>query len=390
VTTRPPRALFVQFTNPAGYPPLEHAIGLLAARGWQVRVRGALHEGTEALALPPHPDVEVRCAPPSPRGARQKLRFARFVASAAAELRRWRPDVTYASDPLAAPIGLAAAALGVPVVYHEHDMPPSSATSAAARCIAAARRSLLARAAVCVAPGEARRARLLADGRPAGACTLVAWNTPLAREVRARPADPPPPLRVYFHGSIGPERLPATVVDGVARLGGGARLVIAGYEPAGHRGHVEGLRARAAWLGQPDLVEWHGALAGRDRLLELTATAHVGLCLVPSCPTDENLATLVGPSNKPFDYLARGLALLVPDRPDWRAAFVEPGLGLACDPAAPDSIAAALRRLQDDPAERRAMGLRGQALLRDAWCYERQFGPVLEQLEALAGGRTRG
>ena len=51
---------------------------------------------------------------------------------------------------------------------------------------------------------------------------------------------------------------------------------------------------------------------------------------------------MAGASNKPFDYMAAGLALLVSDQPDWRAMFVEPGYARACDPTDPSSIATSL------------------------------------------------
>jgi glycosyltransferase involved in cell wall biosynthesis len=89
---------------------------------------------------------------------------------------------------------------------------------------------------------------------------------------------------------------------------------------------------------------------------------------------------MVGASNKPFDYLARGLALLVSDVPAWRATYVERGLGRCCDPGDPDSVAQAIRWFAERPAEARAMGERGRRQVADEWNYERQFAPVLEQL----------
>jgi glycosyltransferase involved in cell wall biosynthesis len=95
---------------------------------------------------------------------------------------------------------------------------------------------------------------------------------------------------------------------------------------------------------------------------------------------DPNSLDMVGASNKPFDYLAAGLTLLVSDLPDWRRAYVESGYGLACDPADPGSIAAALAWLIDHPREVRAMGEAGRQRIRTDWNYERTFGPVLEVL----------
>ena len=71
---------------------------------------------------------------------------------------------------------------------------------------------------------------------------------------------------------------------------------------------------------------------------------------------DLNIRHLTGASNKAFDYMAAGLALLVSDLPDWHAMFVAPGYALACDPADPASLKAALGWLLDHPEARRRHG----------------------------------
>ena len=53
------------------------------------------------------------------------------------------------------------------------------------------------------------------------------------------------------------------------------------------------------------------------------ARAHVGLALMPLNSNDLNMRHMTGASNKPFDYMAAGLALLVSDLPDWRQMFVD-------------------------------------------------------------------
>lgn len=89
---------------------------------------------------------------------------------------------------------------------------------------------------------------------------------------------------------------------------------------------------------------------------------------------------MTGASNKAFDYMAAGLALLVSDRPDWRDMFVSPGYGRACDPSDPASISAALNWFLDHPEERRAMGANGRAKIEAEWNYDTAFKPVLSAL----------
>ena len=106
---------------------------------------------------------------------------------------------------------------------------------------------------------------------------------------------------------------------------------------------------------------------------------------MPMKSSDVNDDTMSGASNKPFDYLACGAALLVTDLPDWGKVFVEPGFGLACDPGDPKSIAQALQWFLEHPDQMRAMGEKGRQRILTDWNYEKQFSPVLERL----GGKSQ-
>jgi len=106
------------------------------------------------------------------------------------------------------------------------------------------------------------------------------------------------------------------------------------------------------------------------------------LSLMPFKSDDVNINHMVGASNKPFDYMAAGLALLVSDLPDWTRMFVEPGFGLACNPADVDSISSVLSWFIDHPEERRAMAGRARDKIEAEWNYDAQFRGVLESLKS--------
>jgi glycosyltransferase involved in cell wall biosynthesis len=143
---------------------------------------------------------------------------------------------------------------------------------------------------------------------------------------------------------------------------------------------VSRLVERGARPGAAPLVEFMGEVPERDDMLALATGADVGLAFMPAVSDDLNMRHMVGASNKAFDYLAAGQALLVSDLPDWRRTFAEPGYGRACDPADPDALTEALRWFADHPAERRAMGRRGRARIEQDWNYDTAFSPVLERL----------
>jgi spore maturation protein CgeB len=122
-----------------------------------------------------------------------------------------------------------------------------------------------------------------------------------------------------------------------------------------------------------------GPLA-RAELMQVCGQHDVGLALMPLASDDLNVRSMTGASNKPFDYLACGLALLVSQLPDWEEMFVRPGYGLSCDPSSVQSLTGAIGWLCAHPQERHSMGERGRHRILEEWNYDHQFQPVLELL----------
>jgi len=372
------RVLYVQYTNPGGYPPLVRGAELLAASGAAVMMLGIRIPGMDALDVPPKPGITVQLASEARAGWRLKAHYARYAAWVVREATRWRPDWIYASDVLAAPLGLALAGLlGARVVYHEHDAPSGQhRTWMIQRCLEA-RRRLLARADVVVAPNAERARGLsrLAEGRE----VLTVWNCPRRPALRPRRLQSPNALAVVFRGSVNAERLPLTVVDAVARADAPVTLDIAGYETAGSRGHLAALAAHADRLGVADRVRALGTMP-EAQCATVCERSDLGLALMPMSSADENMRHMTGASNKLFEYLSYGVTPLVSDLPDWREAFVDAGYALACDPSEPDSIAATFSWAWKNRDDVRAMSERGWERLARDWNYESHFGPVLERM----------
>lgn len=67
------RILYIQYANPAGYPPLEHGLRILADAGWEVSFLGTHALGAAALRCPPRSNIRLRCLNFYPAGWRQKL-----------------------------------------------------------------------------------------------------------------------------------------------------------------------------------------------------------------------------------------------------------------------------------------------------------------------------
>jgi glycosyltransferase involved in cell wall biosynthesis len=385
VPKTPRRILYIQFTDPAAYPPLEHSSRLLADRGWEVLILGTATRGEPLLQLPAHARIRVKTILSVQSGWRQKVQYILFFLMTLYWTWWWRPEWIYASDPFASAVVRGVRRLiRVRVVYHEHDSPDLDQSSTwFMRQVFACRAKVALEADLCVLPQQERLHRFLkntARTKPA----YCVWNCPRSDEIMDMGFDQDDPqpgkLIIHYHGNIGSGLLPKALVVAASRLKGAVRIRIVGYETLGNAGYTAELTKLAARYGATEIIEPLAARPRRD-LLRLAAKAHIGLSLMPKRSENINMQHMVGASNKAFDYMASGLPLLVTDLADWVQTFVKPGYARACDPDDPDSIAAELRWYLEHPEERREMGRRGQNKVRESWNYQSMFSDVLAEIE---------
>jgi glycosyltransferase involved in cell wall biosynthesis len=375
------RVLYVQYTNPCGYPPLLHSSEILAERGWEVLLLGTQALGFETAHPPNRPGVRFRHLAYCASGWKREFHYLWYCIWCVLQAFRWRPAWIYASDPSACiPALLLHALSGARMIYHEHDspgeVPPHAPVSL--RMFVWARRKAAKAAVCCILPNENRAQSFRRETGVSPEKVKVVWNTPLRKEVSAAKRPSEGSLKLLYHGSIVPARVPLSVIHAIRKVHGPVVLRIAGYETIGSRGYVAELQRTAANLGIPESLEVVGLLQ-RDELMEYCRTCDVGLAVVPPAVQERNLANLVGASNKVFDYMACGLAVLVPQMPGWEEFL---SYGLACDPMDADSIARALQYFCDRPAEMRSMGERGRQRILETWNYAGHFLPVAELMEA--------
>src|SRR6266481_40774 len=373
--------IFVQYTNPAAYPPLAHVSRILAGNHWQIMFLGTDVVGTDSLRFESHSSIEVRSMGFSAPGWRRKIHYLRFLLWTILWTLRTQPQIVYASDLLACPAGLIISYLpGTTVIYHEHDSPRTIARSVVLRFAYAARRRLSKRAAACILPNK-RRADAFVKETANGNNVLCVWNCPSMAEIApAREPSNGDEVWVLYQGSIVPSRLPLTVVEALALLPNKMKLRVIGYETIGHPGYVDELHRLAKRLGVLHRVQFLGPVP-RSRLMELVATCDIGLSLMPNETDDFNQQAMIGASNKAFDYLTCGLPLLVRHLPDWLDAYVTTGYGHDCDHNDPRSIAGKLLWFANNGEEMRAMGERGRQKILAEWNYETQFSQVAAVLE---------
>ncbi|MEZ4731753.1 MAG: hypothetical protein R3E79_31930 [Caldilineaceae bacterium] len=253
--------LYIQYTNPAAYPPLEHSSHLLSNSGWQVKFLGIHVAGVETIQFAQQPNITVHYLGLPIRGWRQKLNYALYGLWVLVWVIRWRPQWVYASDLLSCPIALLLSYLpNVRLVYHEHDSPPISQqlNSVFLKFAYWSRQILAHRVATSVLPNEARAQRFCETTntqRP----VMVVMNCPEKQEIGvAKVARSQESFWIFYHGSIVPSRIPLTIVDALTKLPPHVKLRIAGYETSGHhQGYPNKLQTYAEQVAyETELKHW--------------------------------------------------------------------------------------------------------------------------------------
>ena len=378
------RVLYVAYTDPAGYPPLHHSSRMIAECGCDVMILGIRVPSVERLRFPAHTRIQSKYFPAFRSGWRQKLHYVAFCAWVLAWTLRLRPHWIYSSDAMSAPATLIASYVpGARVIYHEHDSPTPNqrpTRNVFSRLIAWARRCVVARSSLCILPQQ-DRAKWFRSTLGAANVTCV-WNCPSRDELGAMPTlTNVDALRVVYQGSIVPDRLPTTIAEALRSLPATVSLHLIGYTTQERRGYADEFLQFCETIGVRERVHYHGPMERRELLL-FCSTCDVGLALIREATSDVNMRWMVGASNKPFDYLACGLPLVVTDNTAWRSMYVDAGYAVTCDPDSPESVARALRWYLEHPRARLAMGAAGRRRIETDWNYESRFTPVLQHMLA--------
>jgi glycosyltransferase involved in cell wall biosynthesis len=410
--------LYLQYTNPANYPPLEHSGLILLNEGWDVQYFGIQSEGESSkLVFAESLAGRVSLWRHQSAGFRQKLHFLAFTLVVLWKAWLQRPVWIYCSDLMSCPAAwLIKRFTRCKVLYHEHDSPEDGGRrtedrgqnvkwgrqmadgrwqiSSFQRFLLWTRKRVGREADLVVLPNQ-KRLELFCQATSRRKPSLCVFNCPRKEEAGKPKGEignrkseigngEAGQLRLGFVGSINRDRLPMAVLEAMSRLSGRVHLSVVGYETLGTRNYMKEFLAAASRLGLAGFVDFRGALPRREDILVQAASCDVGLAFMPTAGGDVNMENMTGASNKPFDYLACGLALLVSARPEWEEMFVQPGYGPSCDPGNAESIARQLIWFLQHPAETRAMGERGRQRILTEWNYENQFAPVFAKLQTPA------
>lgn len=293
------------------------------------------------------------------------------------------------------------------------------------RMVMGARARLAKKTELCLLPNE-ERARVFREQTKSQKPIECVWNVPGLEEVGPRKTKPnlQTPLKLFYGGSLAPARLSPLILQEIVKLAGQIELEIVGYATYAAQKYIRSVVNMNEEAGQK-IISYHGALSRRSELLAVADRCETALCLMPMSSPDLNMRTMAGASNKPFDAMARGLAVVISDLPAWTSMYLEErkeedgagrdagyripdagevlganemmskdprnpefriprpgkGYGIAINPECGESIRAGLEWMLNNREKLWEMGERGRQKIREEWNYERLFQPVLDRLE---------
>lgn len=275
-------------------------------------------------------------------------------------------DVLHVHD---LPLVMAAVAFGkladLPVVFDLHEdypamvadyvrSPPARLLFRRFRTLHHLERLSLASVSHCLVVVEEQKQRLVDLGVPADRITVVPNVLDLG-DLPPAPEDPPEDhddVRFIYTGLFGAARGLDRVLEAMGRLPYDApvRLVLVGDGDMRAK-----LESQAKRLGIADKIDFAG-WQPRDRLGEYMVDADVGL--VPHLVTPHIQTTM---PNKIYEFLAYGLPLITSHARPLARLVDEAGCGEAVFIDDPDALAAAMKRMIDDPERRWALGDAGRS-----------------------------
>ena len=377
------RILYIQYTNPACYPPLVHSAHIFADHGWNVLFFGKkCRAKADKRAIKPHKNIKIRQLNIFSSGFMNKIHYLWFFILSIIYTMMWRPRWIYLSEYLACPVGLLLTYMpGINIIYHEHDLPNlTEDDKKKPKGALWARNKLALRSRFCIFPNKTRAEIFKREtGRKKDIFCVL--NCPTKDEVQSEKLQKDEKtLKLYYHGNISEQYLPTTILKAMKKIPYDIFFRINGFETPGSENYVENFKKIADEFDLLGKIEFSNLIPTRYELMKQCSSQDVGIAFIPKDSTINNQSK-AGASNKAFDYLACGMAVLVSDLPDWKNMYIDAGYGLACDPNNENSIKLALEQFIENTKKMQNMGEAGRKRIEREWNYERQFEPILNLLE---------
>ncbi len=161
------------------------------------------------------------------------------------------------------------------------------------------------------------------------------------------------------------------LVEALAQVGGCSLALVGGPDD-----HAAALKARWIELGQPESTFLYAGQVPPDDVPRCLTAFDV--CAMPF-PETKHFAYYMSPL-KLFEYMAAGRPVIASDLPSVREVVAHDESALLIGPANVDDLAAAVRRLRDDPALRERLGSAAQKIVMDHYTWASRAKMILEKI----------
>jgi len=262
------------------------------------------------------------------------------------------------------------------------------------RIVLGARARLASEVELCVLPNENRK-KIFQQQTNTKRIVECVWNVPSFEEVRASKDRPNKnsPLKLFYGGTLTPKILPKNLLQCIEETNS-VELHIVGYATYSEGDYLRWLREIVA---KKINIKLHGSLS-RHKMLQIADICEAAICLYSPQEKQINFKHLAGASNKPFDAMARGLAVVISDLPQWAEMYLsdegsdkaaggegyrisDMGYGIGINPECEKSIRGGLDWMLSNRTKLWEMGERGRLKILKEWNYETMFKKIQIQIE---------
>ena len=263
-------------------------------------------------------------------------------------------------------------------VYVEYDS-PGDAASFRLKLLKKCREYLCRNSELVIIPCE-QRANKFNDTVKPKTKPIVVFNVPTKREISLYSPGyevVPTKIRLHYHGSFVPARMPLSIFDAIASLPDFS-ITIRALTPVPDYGYLSLVKQYISEKNIGNRVEilpaiscWQGKI--------IPESYELGLALFSDPSIDENLASMWGASNKVFQYMEAGIVpLIYSDEPGFKSNLGD--VAIFINSLETNALVDQLKSISgsiDDLKERQN---KGRALVEEKYNFEYYFLPVVDSL----------
>lgn len=371
--------VYIQYTNPACYPPLQHSSRMFANAGMKVLFLGTGSGGSSnSFEFPAHENVTIRRWNFQKPGILQKIHYICFCFWVGFTAWLTGAKWIYASDMFSCPAALLGQTIfGLKIIYHEHDSPSYSSDKIGwFGRVQLYFRALLAKSAdIVIFPNE-DRAKIFRKQTNRLEKVYIVWNVPSIEEIDRFSVEVPKKRKLFYHGSLNEVLLPLSILDALVLLDSSILLEFAGYSAGLNFDYGKWYVEEANKRGLKGRVRYLGCFSRKDLLCHCS-DAMVGLAVFPENSDNINIRYLAGASNKVFDYLACDLVNITSNGYDWKNLLIDRGFAVGCNVNSIWSISSAISEAFDLAVKGNPKKNNIRDVMKNDWNYEAQFSSVL-------------